>query len=936
MTEVENKVSISKNYTKLDPIDHVLLRPEMYIGATKLRKSNEYIAIKNEENIYKILMKDIESSPAILRIFIEILSNAIDNYQRSVEANLLCTYIRININKETGETSVINDGDYIPIEINEKEKMYNHTLIFGNLLAGSNFDDENQERLVSGTNGIGSKGCNIFSKKFIVKAQDPKNSATFEQTWTNNMKVVSKPIIGKSKTKKAYTHVTYFPDFERFGMVKYSDDIINQYMKCVIDTALLTKIKVYFNDELIPVNSLLSYSKLFESPSDESVFIKHGLSEVVLTPSTEFESLTFVNGISTKFGGTHLEAWSEKIFKPLLEKINGKKTNTGKVNLSVKDIKQFFRIFITTSVINPRFESQSKHFLEFPKVEAVVKPSDINKILKWSIMSDIEDIIKSKEMLVLKKTEKKKKGYVKIDGYDPANLSGTKHSGDCSLIICEGLSAKTFGVAGISKGVYGRTGRDYFGILSLTGKCLNVRNSTPQIISKNKVITNLIQSVGLQYGVDYTNEENFKTLSYGKIILLTDADSVTFDTPCLLKNIKTSEIEIKPFCEINNGIWVEDKLSNKEYSMCDKYLVWSDKGWTKIKSIMRHKVNKPIFRVLTHTGCVDVTEDHSLLNNKGQAITVKDCKEKETDLLHNKYIQEKSFNYDNIDDDYAYALGYFQADGNCVTDLKVTQKKKDGTITHSTNSKWSICCVNIEPLEKLKLIFEKYENTGTNIKPVVKTDLNKQCTKCFKVCKDSYELKKHYLNKTPCNELKLYFEIKKVKVGKNSFSFQSGTEYKYLLEAKGVRKEIAYKYRNMFYNTLREKKVPTEILNSSIKVQQSFLSGFYAGDGNKGDKRSTDSFDGEYKSQIMGLFQVLQNCGYKPSINCYGTKLNVYKILMEREYNRPEHKIKKIIDVSEKYKDTYVYDFETENHHFHASVGNMIVHNTDGLRFLGK
>ena len=920
----------SKNYVKKDQISHVLLRPQMYIGSADLRNSTEYVAFKNDEDNYQIRSKDIKTSPAFLRIFIEILSNAIDNYQRSVEAKIPCSYIKVYIDKITGETSIINDGDYIPIEINKDEKMYNHTLIFGHLLSGSNFDDD-KERQVSGLNGVGSSACNIFSTKFIVESLDPEKGLTFIQTWTNNMRTVSEPIIQKTKLKKAFTKITYFPDFERFGLTGYNDDLLSQYMKYIIDTAILTKVKVYFNDELIPVNNLVSYSKLFDTPSDESIMFKYKTSEVVLTPSNEFEAITFVNGIFTKLGGTHLDSWSEAIFRPILNKLNGKKD---KAVLTIKDVKQMFRIFIVTTVNNPSFESQSKNKLESPKVEAEVKTADVNKIWKWSVISDLQDIIKSKEMIVLKKSEKKKKGYVKIDGLDPANLSGTKHSHLCSLILCEGLSAKTYAVAGLDKGVYDKTGRDYFGVLSLTGKVLNCRNSNLPTISKNKVITNLIQALGLQFGVDYTDDENYKTLSYGKIILLTDADSVTFDTPCILKNIETDEIEIKPICEINNDIWVEDSLSYKQYSICDKYLVWSDKGWTKIKSIMRHKVNKPIFRVLTHTGCVDVTEDHSLLHINGEAITVKECKEKETELLHNKYIQEKSINY-NINEEYAYALGYFQADGNCVTDLKVKQKRKNGTIKYSTNSKWTICCVNIEPLEKLKINFEKYENTTNNINVVNITEPNKQCNKCFKIFRDNYELKKHISNKKSCDQLKLYFEIKKVKVSKNSYSIESGREHKYILEAKGVRKDIALKYRNMFYNSLREKKIPTEILNSSIKIQQSFIKGFYDGDGDKG-KGTTDRFDGEYKSQIMGLFQVLQNCGYKPSINCSNKKLNVYNILMSKEYNRPEYKIKKIIDVSEKYKDTYVYDFETDNHHFHSSIGNMIVHNCDGLNFLSK
>ena len=446
----------------------------MYIGNVELKETEDYGA---DEETYKITKKTICSSPGILRIFVEILSNAIDNNQRSREANIASTYIKIFVNKETGETSIVNDGDFIPIEMNLQEKMYNHTLIFGNLLSGSNFDDENQERLLSGLNGIGGKCTNIFSKQFTVNAVDPTNKLSFEQTWTNNMKNPNEPIIKSTKLIKAFTNITYFPDFARFGLEGYTDDIVSQYMKLALDTAVLTKLKVYFNDILIPVNNLSSYAKLYDCPTDdEMLLIKTQNSEVVLTPSSEYEAITFVNGIFTKDGGVHLDAWSEALFRPLVEKF----TKKGKPPVNIKDIKQFFRIFVISTVINPRFESQSKHRLEAPKVEAVVKSSDISKIMKWSVIDDIQEIIKAKEMVVMKKSEKKKKGYVKIEGLDQANFAGTKTAHLCSLILCEGLSAKTFAVSGITKGVYGQSGRDYFGILPLRGKCFG--RNTPILL----------------------------------------------------------------------------------------------------------------------------------------------------------------------------------------------------------------------------------------------------------------------------------------------------------------------------------------------------------------------------------------------------------------------------------------------------------------------
>jgi len=509
-----------KVYKKLDPITHILERSDMYVGSKRLKKIEEYIAIKDKEN-FKIIKKYINSSPAILRIFVEVLSNAVDNVERSKNTKTPCTTIRVNIDKETGETSVWNDGDIIPIEIHAEEKIYNHSLIFGHLMAGSNYDDE-EERLIAGRFGLGAKLSNVFSTKFIVKGLDPNNGKVLEQTWINNMRNTTEPIITSTKLKTGFTKITYFPDFKQFELEEYTDDIMELYTKYIIDSSMLTKIKVYLNDELIPVNNLETYSGLYETTTDEKLLIKNKQSEILICPANinEFQHISFVNGIYTRLGGVHVDTWSEAVFRPLVEKFNKK----DKPQLNIKDIKQFFRIFVVSTVPNPEFSSQDKVKLEAPKINVEVKQADINKLLKWSVIEEINDIIKMKEMSVLKKSEKKKKGYTKIEGLDPANNAGGKLGYQCSLILCEGLSAKTYAVSGIQKGVYDKSGRDFFGVLPLSGKLLNCRNSIPTTIAKNKVITNLIQTLNLRHDLDYTEDNNYKTLSYGKVILLCDAD----------------------------------------------------------------------------------------------------------------------------------------------------------------------------------------------------------------------------------------------------------------------------------------------------------------------------------------------------------------------------------------------------------------------------
>ncbi len=170
-------------YEKLDPISHILKRPDMYVGSLKSQKEcNEWIANINDINspIF-VKVDEIKYSPALLRIFVEAVSNAIDNVWRSQEANTPCTKIKIDINRETGEIKVWNDGLGIPIEIDEETGIYNPELIFGHLLTSSNYDDD-EERLTSGRNGLGIKLTNVFSKSFKIKIFNKENEKSYAKS----------------------------------------------------------------------------------------------------------------------------------------------------------------------------------------------------------------------------------------------------------------------------------------------------------------------------------------------------------------------------------------------------------------------------------------------------------------------------------------------------------------------------------------------------------------------------------------------------------------------------------------------------------------------------------------------------------------------------------------------------------------------------------
>ena len=494
----------------------------MYIGTTKVQKfDNEYVLDESGETPKIVQVDSLKYSPGLLRIFVEALSNAIDNVWRSNESGVKCTKIKVNINEETGESSVWNDGLWIPVELNEGTGMYNPELIFGNLHTSSNYDDD-EERLTSGRNGMGVKLTNVFSNEFYIEVYDPEKKMLYRQKWTNHMKDKGAHKLKEMEREEGgYTYVRWKPDFELFKCAKYSKEILGMFYKYVYDTAMISGVDVYLNGKRIPVKNLGDYVKFYNVGS-EKYFISSRTCNVYITPSNsgQFEHVAFTNGVYNKDGGIHVQMWSDAIFKPLLQKIRTMKNASF---ITLKDVTKYFKLFINSKIVNPEFDSQSKTRLISPKVIANMDDAGIRKIMKWSFMEDIKDMILQKDMSILKKTSKGKTS--SIEGLDPANNAGTADAGKCTLILCEGLSAKTYAVLGIETGIGRLKGRDWYGIYAMRGKCLNARNANPTNIAKNKEIISIIKAIGLKYDVDYTKDSNFKKLSYGKVMILADSDN---------------------------------------------------------------------------------------------------------------------------------------------------------------------------------------------------------------------------------------------------------------------------------------------------------------------------------------------------------------------------------------------------------------------------
>jgi len=516
-----------QQYEKLDSISHIHKRPDMYVGSIKPR-IHEKEWILNQEKTRMELKENIIYSDGLIRIFVEALSNAIDNVWRSKEKNIKVSKIEIKCDFESGKTSIWNDGLTIPHDIHLKENIYIPELIFGHLLTGSNLNDD-EKRLSSGRNGLGIKLLNVFSKEFSIELIND-HQQIYKQSWNSHMRQKTEPVI-KSIKKKPSTFVEWIPDFSLFHMQKYDTITLDIYEKLCIDTAMITGIPIFWNNTKYFFKSFSDYTKYYQENDSNIITFdilskdEKSTSHFGIMTSNNYQEIGFVNGIYTKEGGIHMDAFSNEFFKSLLIKLQ-QKLSTDNISLTIKDIKPHFTLFANVWIENPEFSTQSKTKLIGPSFKIKIEEKFLDKIMKWNFVHDLQEMIKTKQLINLKKTEKKSRsGYKKIEGLDKANLAGSKKSNQCTLILCEGLSAKTFAVKGIVEGWNNLKGRDYFGIYALRGKLLNVRNASISSITNNREITDIIQALNLRYQTDYTIEENFKSLHYGQLMILTDADA---------------------------------------------------------------------------------------------------------------------------------------------------------------------------------------------------------------------------------------------------------------------------------------------------------------------------------------------------------------------------------------------------------------------------
>eukprot|EP01012_Entosiphon_sulcatum_P069053 TRINITY_DN9960_c0_g1_i1.p1 TRINITY_DN9960_c0_g1~~TRINITY_DN9960_c0_g1_i1.p1 ORF type:complete len:1446 (+),score=372.90 TRINITY_DN9960_c0_g1_i1:92-4339(+) len=506
--------TIEQTYQKKSQLEHVLLRPDTYIGSVE-KDTVRGLWIVNEEEL-KMEQRNLRYVPGLYKIFDEILVNAADNKVRDPTMNL----VKVDIDQKENVITVWNNGKGLPVEIHKEHNIYVPELVFGHLLTSSNYDDS-QKKITGGRNGFGAKLTNIYSTEFTVETYDSNTGKLYSQTWRKNMTEMKPPRIKEVAGKADFTSITFKPDLGKFSMEELEDDIVLLMKKRVYDLAGTSdpSLKVKLNGRNIPITDFKAYCKMYPIAEDMKNLqferINDRWSVCIAASNLSFQQVSFVNHIWTLKGGKHVEHITKQIVDHIAEKLKKKK-----IEFKPQVAKNFLWVFVNGYVENPAFDSQTKENLT-TNVSKFGSPCVLSDKVLDAVMRSaiVQRIIDAASLQTLKTLDKKTGGKSKkldIPKLEDANEAGRKRAGECTLIITEGDSAKALAVAGLSV-----VGRDLWGVFPLRGKLLNVREAAPSQILGNKEIQHLMQILGLKTGEKY---EDSKKLRYGHLMIMTDQD----------------------------------------------------------------------------------------------------------------------------------------------------------------------------------------------------------------------------------------------------------------------------------------------------------------------------------------------------------------------------------------------------------------------------
>lgn len=375
-------------------------------------------------------------------------------------------------------------------------------------------------------------------------------------------------------------------------------------------------------------------------------------------------------------------------------------------------------------------------------------------------------------------------------------------------------------------------------------------------------------------------------------------DSVSGDTPLLIKNKITSLVTIKTIESLSDE-WKpyeefkpwDTNRREKQQTNPNDLQVWSDGCWANIRRVIRHKTQKKMYRVNSYQGVVDVTEDHSLLDERGEKITPGQCR----------------------------SLQYIDIRGNLIKQLSYPYEECTSLLS-SFPSEFPETRAMVPTYDTQNIITPKYPLTPEEawVWGLFMADGN---------CKSSWAINSQDLNRlAKAVDILNEVEPKEIKF-KIHYTITTTNESSYIYKLVTLKNEnfkyMIMKYRHLFYDQEKYKVVPDCVLNAQREIRQAFFEGYHNSD--------MILASSEGKITMQSLFYLIKSLGYEDlTFVTHREKPDTY-FLYVNENMEIGNKIRRIYELPSSDMDKFVYDIETSEGKFHGGVGMNVCSNTDSV-----
>lgn len=514
MSEEAKKNSYSADSIQaLEGMEHVRMRPSMYIGDTGIR--------------------------GLHHLVYEVVDNSIDEAMAGH-----CDTIKVTIQKD-GSVRTEDNGRGIPVDLHKKEGVSALEVVMTKIGAGGKFDKDSY-KVSGGLHGVGVSCVNALSES--LKATVYRDGTIYEQEYELGKPLYPVKPVGESDLSG--TVITFKPDPSIFQQtVDYNYDTLATRMR---ELSFLNKgITIYLTDERLVNEDGSHTTETFHSDEGLKEFVrfldgnreaiigdiismegeKNDIPvEVAMVYNTSFnENLhSYVNNINTHEGGTHLSGFRRGLTTTLKKYADASgMLDKLKFEIAGDDFREGLTAIISVKVAEPQFEGQTKTKLGNREVTAAVSQA-VSEMLENYLEENPTDakIIVEKVILAAQARHAAKKAREMVQRKNVMSIGGLPGKlSDCSEQ--DPSKCEVYLVEGDSAGGTAKQGRDraFQAILPLRGKILNVEKAMTHRVFDNEEIKNIYTALGVTIGTEEDSKAlNLTKLRYHKVVIMCDAD----------------------------------------------------------------------------------------------------------------------------------------------------------------------------------------------------------------------------------------------------------------------------------------------------------------------------------------------------------------------------------------------------------------------------